>query len=147
MILWKEGATQAQEDEANAILEVLTLAYPGHPWGVRVYEGGFFIRHLDFPTNYGMNCKYKKNGYSASAMKKEIIFMAGEWLERAGLKRGAFVEGDSIKSVDGVPLKFQPAAYQAEQKDKALDKIVEIAIAEGAIRTEPMPQVREAEGG
>ena len=146
MILWKEGATQAQEDEANMILEVLTFAYPGHPWGVRVYDGGFFIRHLDFDANYGMNCKYK-GSYSASSLKKQIIFMAGEWLERAGLRRGKWEEDGSIKSVEGVPLRFQPAEYQAEQKDKSLDKIVEIALAEGAIRTEPMPQVKEAERG
>jgi hypothetical protein len=48
-IRWKEGETQAQIDEAKWILEALDAAYPGHPWSVRVYDGGFFIRHMDLP--------------------------------------------------------------------------------------------------
>lgn len=146
MILWQEGATKAQEDEANAILEALTVAYPGHPWGVRVYDGGFFIRHLDFPSNWGMNCRNPTRLYSASALKREVIRMAGEWLERANMRRGVWNE-ESIKSVEGVPLRFQPAEYQAEQKDKKLEQAVAVAIADGALRAEPMPQVKEAESG
>lgn len=107
MILYSEGATKAQEDEANTILEALTIAYPGHPWAVRVYDGGFFIRHLAFPTNWGMSCKFKKFGYSASALKREVIMKAGEWLERAGLARGRATD-DEIVRVDGVPERFQP---------------------------------------
>ena len=53
MILYSEGATKAQEDEANWILEAISIAYPNHPWAVRVYGdstgGGFFIRNLNFP--------------------------------------------------------------------------------------------------
>ena len=88
MILYSEGATQAQENEAEAILFVLTDIYPGHPWAVRVYPGGFFIRHLAFPNNWGMNCKYRDFAHDAAVLKREIIMMAGEWLERAALKRG-----------------------------------------------------------
>ena len=103
-VLYKEGATQQQEDEANAILGILEACYPGHPWGVRVMEGGFFIQYLLVPFNkpYGMFCKYTQFGYSASAMKKEIVMMAGEWLERAGLARGGFEEGQEITEVEGV---------------------------------------------
>ena len=107
MIIYSEGATKAQEDEANGILEVLTVAYPSYPWAVRVYDGGFFIRNLDFPSNHGMNCKFKHIGYSASAMKREIILMAGEWLERANMKRGR-ANGDEIQRLEGAPEKYQP---------------------------------------
>ena len=107
MVVYSEGATQAQEDEANGILHALSVAYPSYPWGVRVYDGGFFIRNLDFPPNYGMNCKYKNFGYSASAMQREIILMAGEWLERANLKRGRN-NGDEIERLEGIPEKYQP---------------------------------------
>jgi hypothetical protein len=107
LILYSEGATKAQESEANGILEALTIAYPGHPWAVRVYDGGFFIRHLDFPKNWGMSCKYRKFGYSASALKREVIMKAGEWLERADLARGAST-GKQIIHVEGVPTRFQP---------------------------------------
>jgi hypothetical protein len=107
--LFKEGATQQQEDDAEAILQVLHEAYPGHPWGVRVMDGGFFIQYLLVPFNkpFGMFCKYKSFGYSASQMKREIILKAGEWLERAGLARKGLEDGAEIVSVEGVPLKYQ----------------------------------------
>lgn len=117
MILWSEGATQGQEDEANQILEALTFAYPGHPWGVRVYDGGFFIRHLEFPANWGMNCRHTTRVYSASAMKREVIRMAGEWLERAGLRRGRWEENDGYR-VDGVPEKYQPISLQEKPEEQ-----------------------------
>jgi len=107
VLLYSEGASKAQEDEAEQILGALTLAYPGHPWAVRVYDGGFFIRHLDFPNNWGMNCKASKVDWSASYMKREIIMKAGEWLERANLQRGRW-NGDEIQKVEGVPEKYQP---------------------------------------
>lgn len=107
MILYSEGATKAQEDEANGIIHALTVAYPGYPWAVRVYDGGFFIRNLEYPYNWGMNFKYKSFGYSASAMQREIILKAGEWLERAHLKRGRN-NGDEIEILEGVSEKYQP---------------------------------------
>ena len=133
--LYTEGMTDLQEKEAQAILEVLTFAYPGHPWSVRVYDGGFFIRHLDFPGNYGMNCRTATKVYSASAWKRQIILMAGEWLERADLVRGR--SDDTVaKFVEGVPLKDQPGQKLPENM-----QIVKVA-AEGE-RTEPRPQVKE----
>lgn len=131
--LFEEGATQAQKDEAHTILGALDIAYPGHPWAVRVYDGGFFIRHLDFPSNYGMNAKFKDSGYSASALKRDVIMKAGEWLERANLARGRS-NGDGIVRVDGVPDKYQP--------HKPLDlSQCDLAIATAELRTEPRPQV------
>lgn len=109
--LYREGATKSQEDEAKMILEALDFAYPGHPWGVRVYDGGFFIRHLDFPKNWGMNCKTNKI-YSASSLKKQVIMMAGEWLERANVFRGKNLHGEVKGNVEGVPEKDQPIRTQ-----------------------------------
>lgn len=117
MIVYSEGATKAQEDEANSILEVLSTAYPSHPWGVRVYDGGFFIRHLDFPPDWGMNCNKPTLAYSASALKRQIIMMAGEWLERANLKRGRG-EDATIGHIEGIPERFQlPSSKPAMQFD------------------------------
>lgn len=115
MILHSEGATKAQEDEAEGILQILTEVYPLYPWAVRVYDGGFFIRNLDFPENFGMNCKYKNFGSSWSQMKKEIVMMAGEWLERANLKRGVN-NGDEITRLEGIPEKYQPKREALELK-------------------------------
>ena len=123
MILYQEGDTRGMEAEANHILTTLTQAYPGHPWAVRVYDGGFFIRHLDFPANWGMNCRHRTRLYSASAQKREIIRMAGEWLERASLKRGRS-EDIPIRRVEGVPEKFQPPEYREQPKQQGPDIVI-----------------------
>lgn len=163
MILYSEGATKAQEDEAEGIIEVLTTAYPSHPWAVRVYPGGFFIRHLDFPSQWGMNFKYKTTGYSWSSMKREIIMKAGEWLERANLVRGRW-NGDETKRVEGVPEQYQPKEAKEAIALKALDQAVEDAkrfeanasnsekiemstSIEAALRETPRPQVKRTAQG
>lgn len=109
MIIYREGATESQEAEAEYILGLLYTAYPGHPWGIRVMDGGFFIQYLLVPFNkpYGMFCRYDQFGYSASALKREIVMKAGEWLERSGMARGRHDADQEIESVDGVPLKYQ----------------------------------------
>lgn len=122
MILYSEGATKAQEDEANSILEVLTQYYPGHPWAVRVYDGGFFIRHLDFPKNWGMNYKGPESVYSSSAMKRKIIMLAGEWLERANFKRGPNLHEEPLGRVEGVPEKDQPFRKTPENVEVVIEK-------------------------
>src|SRR5688572_25962299 len=100
MILYTEGKTKAQESEAEKVLAILCAAYPGHPWAVRVGDGIIFIRHLQFGQNWGMNLRAKEADYSASYLKKKIILLAGEWLERAGLVRGR-ENGDEIVHVEG----------------------------------------------
>ena len=104
--LYAEGETQAMQDEAKAILGALDTAYPGHQWACRVYDGGFFIYNLDFPKNFGMNCKGKYA--TASELKRAVIMNAGEWLERANLKRGMHRHGEEVKRREGVPERFQP---------------------------------------
>lgn len=139
-ILYEEGSTALQRAEAKAILEALEAAYPGHPWGVRVYGdetgGGFFIRHLDFPSNWGMNCTHKAGTfYSSSAMKRDVILRAGEYLERANLARARW-SGESIERLDGVPEKFQPPSQKP-----ALDESHVIVGADGKpLRETPRPQ-------
>lgn len=140
MIVYSEGATKAQEDEANSILEALSTAYPGHPWGVRVYDGGFFIQHLQFPTNWGMNCRHQNMfDYSASAFKAQVIRMAGEWLERADMRRGRYDGEQPDYRVDGVPEKHQP--------HQPLPDGMTVTFAPPEIRTEPRPQALKALNG
>ena len=140
MILYEEGATEAQHAEAHEILNCLTVAYPGHPWAVRVYDGGFFIRHLDFPANWGKNCKHQTRLYSASALSREVIRMAGEWLERAGLRRGRW-DGESSKWVEGVPSQYQPP----ESKPSAPFESIVVSETGAPLRTEVRPQaIKEA---
>jgi len=57
--------------------------------------------------------------------------MAGEWLERASLKRGRW-DGSPVKRLDGLAEKYQP--YQPLPN-------MEVVTAEPEFRTEPRPQV------
>jgi hypothetical protein len=134
MILYTEGTTEAQASEAEKVMAILCAAYPGHPWAVRVDEGIIFIRHLQFGANWGMNLKAKEADYSASYLKKKIIMLAGEWLERAGLVRGR-ENGDEIVRVEGVPEQFQPSASKAPiQAD---------IVVQSEVRDTPRPQALE----
>jgi hypothetical protein len=111
VILSTEFDTKAEAGEAENVLGLLCATYPGHPWAVMCRGGVIFIRHLQFPGNWGMNLRVKEADFSASFLKKKIIFLAGEFLERAGLARGR-ENGDEIVSVEGVPLKYQPSAQK-----------------------------------
>ena len=136
MIQYQEGMTDSQEHEAHGILEVLNLAYPNHPWYVRVYNGGFFIRHMDFPSTWGMNYRSGQASYSSSALKRQIILMAGEWLERCNLKRGMGDGEQKILHAEGVPQKDQP-------RGNPLPEGIQIVHAEPEIRNDPRPQVEK----
>jgi hypothetical protein len=132
--IWTEGDTPALEEEAKWIaFEVLAPAYPGHSLSVRAYLGGFFIRDLRFPNGWGMNCPKTSELYSASAYKKKVIMLFGEWLERANEKRGLCEDGQEIVSVDGVPLHNQPPSQKAP-----IEAV--IATSDQALRTTPRPQ-------
>ena len=120
--LYAEGETKAMQDDARSILGSLDVAYPGHPWAVRVYDGGFFIYNLDFPYNWGMNCK--KKYATASELKRDVIMNAGEWLERANLRRGAHRHGEQVARLEGIPERFQPV-----QEQKPID--IHALVAEG----------------
>lgn len=110
-----DGDTPALLDEAKWLaFDVLAPTYPGYDWSVRAYRGGFFIRELNFPANYGMNCPDQRKLYSASAYKKLVIMMAGEWLERAHLLRRGGEGIDEAYRVEGVPEKYQPIKLKEE---------------------------------
>lgn len=138
IVRYAKGATEAQYDEAKAILEALDIAYPGHPWSVEISGdetgGRVFIRHLAFDRgNWGMNLRHTKKDasfYSSSAFKREVILKAGEWLERAGLPRGRYeIDSPMTQSVEGVP----------QKKELEMD----VVIAPGDLRTTPRPQVKQ----
>ena len=138
IVRYAKGATQAQYDEAKAILEALDIAYPGHPWSVEISGDGtggrVFIRHLAFEGgNWGMNIRHTKNDnafYSSSAFKREVIMKAGEWLERAGIARGRYdTDSPMTESVDGV----------AKRKELPMD----VVVAQSELRDAPRPQVQQ----
>lgn len=62
---------------------------------------------MGFPGNWGMNIRVTEFDHDSAVLKKKIIMLTGEWLERAGLKRGRY-EDQEIERVEGVPEKYQP---------------------------------------
>lgn len=134
-ILYTEGRTDAQASEAEKVMHVLTTAYPGHPWAVRVDNGIIFIRHLAFGTNWGMNLRTSAVDHDAAVLRKKIVLLAGEWLERAGFRRGRSEE-QPAGFVEGVPLSGQAPAVKP-----AADEQMQIQVAAPEpLRTEPRPQ-------
>jgi hypothetical protein len=114
-MLYTESQTDLGHNKAVEIMELLTAAYPGHPWAVRVDGGVIFIRYLDvrLSGNWGMAMKEKDSNHDAAVLKREVIRMAGEWLERAGLARGR-ANGDEIVTVEGIPDRFVPKPVEVD---------------------------------
>ena len=114
MIIGTDADTNLEAGEADGVLTILCAAYPGHPWFVMCRGGVIFIRYLEpnIRGGYGMNVRFKHVNHDAAVMKREIIRMAGEWLERAGLVRGRNND-DEIVSVEGIPLKYQPPSQKS----------------------------------
>ena len=143
MILHVEGDTPLMMEEAKKVLMILWKAYPNHPWSVRVYSGGIFIKHLQFSTNWGMNLKSRTVEHDARVMKTEIVRLAGEWLERCGMKRGAGEDQQPDYRCEGVPEADQPVSLRLEDPQ---DLIPEMDIVKAPERIEPRGQVRKLNG-
>lgn len=102
--------------EAGHLLEKV---YPGYIWQVRLNDsllGGILEIHnitiqnqLYTHVNYGIILKLS-TVYADPGMEC-VISSGGEILERAGLSR-IVNTGESVKSVDGVPLDHQPIVHQ-----------------------------------
>jgi hypothetical protein len=99
-----EGKTGADEGIAGQAMQSLTEAYPGHPWHVNVRDGLIIVKHLRLSGKWGQ-IKHTTGIYSASDLKKAMVTLGGEFLERAGMRRGAPSEGEYKRIVEGIPTK------------------------------------------
>jgi hypothetical protein len=135
-----DGMTPAQEGEAKQVLDLLDVAYPGHPWSVRVMPGCIFIRHLEFGASWGMNLRTREVDHDAAVLRRKVVYLAGEWLERAGLRRSRAEDGKGIDWVEGVPLKDQPP----QSKPSIEEMTGQVVAIPGVERTTPLPQVEKA---
>jgi hypothetical protein len=86
---------------AKDIAETLHSSYPGHLWAVNVTGGVVQIKNLYISDKYGMVIHYNNIKGDAGHRKKRVINAAGEFLERAYMKRGAYT-GEAVKKVDGI---------------------------------------------
>jgi hypothetical protein len=58
---------------------------------------------MDINEHWGMALKYSQIKSDAQDRKRQVIRAAGEFLERANLKRGAKADGGKVKRVEGIP--------------------------------------------
>jgi hypothetical protein len=88
---------------AAQMVNDLCLAYPGHAWFVVIRGGVVHVKDMDLNDKWGMCLHYSQIKADAQERKRSLIRSAGEFLERARLKRGAKAEGQNVTSVEGIP--------------------------------------------
>jgi hypothetical protein len=89
---------------AEGIVRDIVEAYPGHGWFVTIKGGVIHVKDLDLNEKWGMCLHYSQIKGDAADRKKQVTRAAGEFLERANLKRGGKTE-QTVTSIEGVPLK------------------------------------------
>lgn len=96
--------TEHDRDEtlAGQILRTLVDHYPGHGWFVLIKGGIIQIKDMDINPQWGMALHYSQVNNDAAEMKKSVIRAAGEFLERANLRRGKKDE-TPVEHVEGIP--------------------------------------------
>jgi hypothetical protein len=96
--------TEHDADEALAshIVKTLCDTYPGHGWFVMIRGGIVHIKNLHWNDKWGMCLHYSQVKGDAADRKKQVIRAAGEFLERAAVKRGAKDE-TQVRHIEGVP--------------------------------------------
>jgi hypothetical protein len=88
---------------AKHTLGLLMKHYPGWAWFVEVNGGMLIIRNYDLDMS-GKWCMARKLDVlqeSGGTQEREIVRLAGEFLERANQRRGAPKSGDQVKKLDG----------------------------------------------
>lgn len=92
---------EADNTLATTMLRDLCDAYPGHGWFVVIKGGVVHIKNLDMSDKWGMAIHYAEIKDDAKERKRNLIRSAGEFLERAGLRRGARTE-QPVTQIEGV---------------------------------------------
>lgn len=123
-IIISEDFEEAKDFEvAKEVGEVLHTAYPGYLWAVEMPQHNIMIRLIDAPIQgMGMFINRKNIPTTPGLFKRQIVFMAGEFLERAGMNRGAKRDGDQIYRVEGTELRHYVDPLAKFKAFKAGDK-------------------------
>lgn len=87
---------------ARQMVADLCHAYPGHAWFVLVKGGVVQVKNMDFHPDWGMVLHYSQIKGDANERKRLLLRNAGEFLERANLKRGAKTDAPLL-GVEGIP--------------------------------------------
>lgn len=74
----------------------LCAAYPGHAWFVVIRGGIVHVKDMDLHPDWGMCIHYSDIKADAADRKRQVLFAAGEFLERAR-KRAGVVSFQDLK--------------------------------------------------
>lgn len=89
---------------AMEMLRDLSAAYPGHSWFVVIRGGIVHVKDMDISPHWGMCLHYSDIKDDAKERKRSLIRAAGEFLERANLKRG--MKTERAMHVEGIADKY-----------------------------------------
>ena len=95
-----ESADEANLPMCKEIAEILTGAYPGHPWHVRIDGGMLIIKNMRISPVWSMARKFAAIAHDAKRRKYEVVMAAGEFLEAANMRRG-HATGETAKVLEG----------------------------------------------
>lgn len=103
------SGTAAERTIAKNAVEALVQHYPGYSWFVEVRDGLLMIRcaELDWRGRYCMVRKLGAVQHDYGRLVRETVHAAGEYLERANLRRGAAREGEVAQKIEGAQY-FKP---------------------------------------
>jgi hypothetical protein len=99
--------TEHERDEplAKEIVNTLSTTYPGHGWFVLIKGGVVQVKNLDWSDKWGMVLHYSQLGNDAKVRNQSVIRSAGEFLERARVKRGAKTD-ETVRHIEGIADKY-----------------------------------------
>lgn len=86
----------SDDSMAMQMVKDLCQAYPGHSWFVVIRGGIVHIKDMDMHPDWGMALHYSQIKSDAADRKKQVLWAAGEFLERAR-KKGGKLEFQDIK--------------------------------------------------
>jgi hypothetical protein len=92
----------SDEPMAAQMVTDLCLAYPGHSWFVLIKGGVVQVKDMDLSDRWGMVLHYTQIKGDASERKRSLIRAAGEFLERANLRRGRKTDDVAMRG-EGIP--------------------------------------------
>jgi hypothetical protein len=73
---------------AMDMVQALSQTYPGHSWFVVIKGGIVHIKDMDLHPDWGMALHYSQIKSDAADRKRQVLFAAGEFLERARKQSG-----------------------------------------------------------
>lgn len=96
--------------------KILADAYPGHSWYVEIKEGSIVVKDLKISSVWAYHIKKQAVMYDATRRKRALVMGAGEFLEAANMRRGAW-QGEYATDLEGRPKgqKFKGMIAPAQQ--------------------------------